>query len=156
MGARFETNNMREEAGEPLADLLVKSSPLRAIEISGDMIPRAIDEIPILAVAAAHAEGTTIIRDAKELRVKETDRIKAMVSGLREFGVTVEEFEDGMAITGQQELKGATVSSFGDHRVAMSFVIAGLAASNETRVNDIASIATSFPEFLETVECLAE
>lgn len=155
MGAHVEIVEPKEEAGEPLADLLVESSPLKAVEIKGDMIPRAIDEIPILAVAAAKAEGTTVIRDAKELRVKETDRIKAIVSGLRRFGVTVEEFDDGMAITGQQELRGATVSSYGDHRVAMAFIIAGLTASGETKVEDTASIATSFPEFMESLESLS-
>jgi len=156
MGAHVEIVETKEEAGEPFADLLVESSPLKAVEIKGDVIPRSIDEIPILAIAAAKAEGTTVIRDAKELRVKETDRIKAIVSGLRKFGVTVEEFEDGMAITGQQELRGTTVSSYGDHRVAMAFIIAGLTASGETKVEDTASIATSFPEFVESLESLSE
>ena len=156
MGAHVEIVETKEEAGEPFADLLVESSPLKAVEIKGDVIPRSIDEIPILAIAAAKAEGTTVIRDAKELRVKETDRIKAIVSGLRKFGVTVEEFEDGMAITGQQELRGTTVSSYGDHRVAMAFIIAGLTASGETKVEDTESIATSFPEFVESLESLSE
>jgi len=156
MGAHVETIGTKEEAGEPFADLLVESSPLKAVEIKGDVIPRAIDEIPILAIAAAKAEGTTVIRDAKELRVKETDRIKAIASGLRKFVVKVEEFEDGMAITGQQELRGTTVSSHGDHRVAMAFIIAGLTASGETNVEDTASIATSFPEFVDSLESLSE
>jgi 3-phosphoshikimate 1-carboxyvinyltransferase len=154
MGANIEITKIREEGGEPIADLIVKPYPLKAVEIKGDMIPQTIDEIPILAVAAAHAEGTTVIRDAKELRVKETDRINAMATGLKKFGVKVEEFSDGMAITGQPELKGTTVFSYGDHRVAMAFTIAGLTASGETKVEDTASIATSFPNFMESLESL--
>ncbi len=107
-------------------------------------------------MAASQAEGTTIIRDAKELRVKETDRIKAMAEGLRRFGVQVEEFEDGMAITGPQKLKGTRVSSYGDHRVAMAFIIAGLTASGETIVEDTAPIATSFPNFMELLDSLSQ
>ena len=156
MGADIEIIETKEAGGENMADLMVKSSPLKAVEIKGELIPQTIDEIPILAVAAAHAEGTTLIRDAKELRVKETDRIKAMASGLEKFGVKVEEFNDGMAITGKQKLKGATVSSCGDHRVAMGLIIAGLTASGETKVTDTACITTSFPNFLETLESLIE
>lgn len=155
MGANVVITNLREELGEPIADVVVTSSPLKAIEISGEMVPRIIDEIPILAVAAAHAEGTTIVRDAKELRVKETDRITATVEGLRRFGVTVEEFDDGMAITGERELKGAVISSYGDHRTAMAFIIAGLTASGTSRVEDTESIATSFPNFMELLESLS-
>jgi len=155
MGANVVITNLREELGEPIADVVVTSSPLKAIEISGEMVPRIIDEIPILAVAAAHAEGTTIVRGAKELRVKETDRITATVEGLRRFGVTVEEFDDGMAITGGRELKGAVISSYGDHRTAMAFIIAGLTASGTSRVEDTESIATSFPNFMELLESLS-
>ena len=155
MGANVVITNLREELGEPIADVVVTSSPLKSIEISGEMVPRIIDEIPILAVAAAHAEGTTIVRGAKELRVKETDRITATVEGLRRFGVTVEEFDDGMAITGGRELKGAVISSYGDHRTAMAFIIAGLTASGTSRVEDTESIATSFPNFMELLESLS-
>jgi len=156
MGADIKIEEIKEEGGEKRADIIVKSSLLKAVEISGELIPRTIDELPILAVAASQAEGTTIIRDAKELRVKETDRIKAMAEGLRRFGVQVEEFEDGMAITGPQKLKGTRVSSYKDHRVAMAFIIAGLTASGETIVEDTALIATSFPNFMELLDSLSQ
>jgi len=156
MGADIKIGEIKEEGGEKRADIIVKSSLLKAVEISGELIPRTIDELPILTVAASQAEGTTIIRDAKELRVKETDRIKAMAEGLRRFGVQVEEFEDGMAITGPHKLKGARVSSYGDHRVAMAFIIAGLTASGETVVEDTAPIATSFPNFMELLDSLSQ
>jgi 3-phosphoshikimate 1-carboxyvinyltransferase len=155
MGADISLANVQDSGGEPIADIVVKASPLRATEISGDVVPRTIDEIPILAVAAACAEGTTLIREARELRVKETDRITAMANGLRQFGVPVEEFPDGMAITGQIQLKGAKVTSYGDHRVAMAFTVAGLTASGKTVVEDTESIATSFPGFMESLELLA-
>jgi len=156
MGADIEIIETKEEGGEPIADLIVNSSSLKSVEIGGDLIPQAIDEIPILAIAAAHAEGTTVIRDAKELRVKETDRIKAIVIGLKKFGVKVEEFNNGMAITGKSKLKGTTVSSYGDHRIAMAFIIAGLTASGETKVEDTKTIATSFPNFMELLESVIE
>jgi len=156
MGADIEIIETKEEGGEPIADLIVNSSSLKSVEIGGDLIPQAIDEIPILAIAAAHAEGTTVIRDAKELRVKETDRIKAIVIGLKKFGVKVEEFNNGMAITGKSKLKGTTVSSYGDHRIAMAFIIAGLTALGETKVEDTKTIATSFPNFMELLESVIE
>ncbi len=156
MGADIRIGEIKEEGGEERADIIVKSSLLKGVEVSGDLIPRTIDEFPILAVAASQAEGTTIIRDAKELRIKETDRIKTMAEGLRRFGVQVEEFEDGMAITGPQKLKGTRVSSCGDHRVAMAFIIAGLTASGETIVEDTAPIATSFPNFMELLDSLSQ
>ena len=149
MGDHIEISNLSLEGGEPKADVLVRHGKLTAVTIDGDMIPKAIDELPVLAVAAAFAEGTTTIRDAKELRVKETDRIHAMVCGLRSFGVEVEEFEDGMAVTGQEQLNGATVSSFGDHRIAMAFIVAGLAAGGETTVEGSDAIAISYPECMD-------
>ncbi|MBN2468665.1 MAG: 3-phosphoshikimate 1-carboxyvinyltransferase [Deltaproteobacteria bacterium] len=154
MGAQIQIIPSADEGGEPTADIVVTSSSLKGVVINGEVIPRIIDEIPILAVAAAHAEGTTIIRDAKELRVKETDRITAIVEGLKKFGVTAEEFDDGMAITGQENLSGATVPSYGDHRIAMAFIIAGLTASGETTVQDTEVIGISFPQFMETVGSL--
>lgn len=156
MGADITITESREQGGEPVADLVVKSSFLKAVEISGDIIPRIIDEIPIVAIAAAGAEGTTVIRDARELRVKETDRITAIVTGLRKFGATVEEFADGMAITGKEDLKGSRVFSYGDHRIAMAFIIAGLIASGETTVEDTESIGTSFPNFTGILDSLVE
>lgn len=151
MGAFIEMENQREVAGEPVADIVVRSSRLKGTEIRGAIIPRAIDEIPILSVAASLAEGETVIRDVSELRVKETDRIRAIVSELRKFGVTVEEYEDGIMITGREQLKGTYCQSFGDHRMAMSLIVAGLASQGETVVHDTACIRTSFPQFMETL-----
>jgi 3-phosphoshikimate 1-carboxyvinyltransferase len=152
MGASIELTNERDVSGEPVADLLVRSSSLRGIEIGGDLVPRAIDEFPILCVAAACAEGTTILRDAGELRVKETDRIAAMATNLAKAGVAVLETADGMEITGTDTLRGCVVDSFGDHRIAMSMLIAGLVAAGETTVTDTDCMATSFPTFLELLE----
>jgi len=147
MGAKVEVLRKDETWGEPIADILVKTSHLRGVTIEGDMIPKAIDEFPILSVAASVAEGETVIRDARELRVKETDRIAAIVGELRKFGVEVEEFDDGMRISGRDNLEGCECKSFGDHRVAMSLIVAGLRASGRTIVEDTACIGTSFPEF---------
>lgn len=154
MGAEIALTNVQDSGGEPIADITVKGSRLKATTLSGELIPRAIDEMPIVAVAAACAEGTTLIRDARELRVKETDRIAAMAAGLRKFGVPVEEFSDGMAITGQPHLQGAEVASYGDHRIAMAFAVAGLTASGTTVVQDAETIATSFPDFMQYLESL--
>jgi len=152
MGASIELLNAREVSGEPVADILVRSSHLRGIEIGGDLVPRAIDEFPVLCVAAASAEGKTILRDARELRVKETDRIAAMATNLAKAGVIVLETEDGMEITGTDVLQGCQVDSFGDHRIAMSMLIAGLVAQGETTVTDTDCISTSFPTFIELLE----
>jgi len=152
MGASIELQNEREVSGEPVADILVRSSHLRGIEIGGDLVPRAIDEFPVLCVAAASAKGKTILRDARELRVKETDRIAAMATNLTKAGVDVLETEDGMEITGSDSLKGCQVDSFGDHRIAMSMLIAGLVAQGETTVTDTECISTSFPTFIELLE----
>lgn len=152
MGADIQLLHKREVSGEPVADLLVRSSSLRGIQISGDVVPRAIDEFPILSVAASRASGTTTIRDAKELRVKETDRIAAMAVNLGKAGVAVHETEDGMVITGSERFCGCSVDSFGDHRIAMSMLIAGLAAAGSITVSDTDCIATSFPGFLDLFE----
>jgi 3-phosphoshikimate 1-carboxyvinyltransferase len=149
MGGEIELLNRREESGEPVADIRVRSSRLKGMEISGDLVPRAIDEFPIICVAASLAEGTTVVRGASELRVKETDRITAMADNLRRAGVEVVESPDGMEITGVERLKGCSAESFGDHRIAMSMMVAGLAAQGETRISDIDCIATSFPGFRE-------
>ncbi len=148
MGGSVELLDPREVSGEPVADLLVRSSRLKGIEIGGDLVPRAIDEFPVLCVAAALAEGTTVIRDARELRVKETDRIAAMAANLVKAGVPVTERDDGMEICGVEQLAGGIFESFGDHRIAMSMLVAGLAARTACTVNDVACIATSFPDFL--------
>jgi len=147
MGGDIQVLNEDQRWGEPVADILVKSSHLHGVTIEGDLIPKTIDEFPILSVAASIAEGKTDIKDALELRVKETDRIKAMACELRKFGVEVEEFEDGMRISGRDDLKGCECRSFGDHRVAMSLLIAGLRASGRTVVEDTSCIRTSFPDF---------
>lgn len=152
MGARIREVVDSAEHGEPCGTIDIEGGPLRATVVEGDEIPNVIDEIPVIAVAAALAEGTTIIRNAAELRVKETDRIAAVASNLRAMGVTVEEFPDGMAITGGSPLKGARLPSFGDHRIAMSFAIAGLFASKETIIEDTACVQTSYPTFAETLQ----
>ncbi len=146
MGAQInETVNDGE--GEPSGFIEVRGSELRGTEIFGDEIPNVIDEIPILAVAAACAKGRTSIRDASELRVKESDRINTVAHNLRQMGVQVEEFVDGMEIEGVKQLKGAMLESLGDHRIAMAFSIAGLLASAETVVKGVECIRTSYPGF---------
>ncbi len=147
MGADLSLENRREQAGEPVADIRVRYRQLKAVEISGDLVPRAIDELPVLAVAASYAVGTTIIRDAAELRVKESDRIATMAKELKKLGVAVTERPDGMEIRGGDALTGALCESHGDHRIAMSLVVAGLAARGETVVRDTEWIETSFPGF---------
>ncbi len=155
MGGSVELLDQREVSGEPVADLLVRSSALKGIEIGGDVVPRAIDEFPVICVAAALAEGTTVIRDARELRVKETDRIAAMAANLRAAGATITETADGMIIEGTGRLNGVTVESFGDHRIAMSMLVAGLAASGAITVSDTECIATSFPTFTALLDKVA-
>jgi 3-phosphoshikimate 1-carboxyvinyltransferase len=147
MGAQIEALNLREEAGEPVADLRVRAAPLHGITIGAERIPQTIDELPILCVAAAGAQGKTVISGARELRVKETDRIATMALELRRMGVEVEEQPDGLSIHGGRPMTGAVCQSHGDHRVAMSMAVAGLVARGETRVEDTACIATSFPGF---------
>jgi len=154
MGARIEILNMSNTGFEPYGDLKVCSSSLKGIRIGGGIIPRLIDEIPVLCIAAAMAEGETIIRDAAELRVKESDRIGVMAECLTRMGVEVEVFQDGMRIKGTGRLKGSRVMSHGDHRIAMAMVIAGLVAEGETVVEDVACINTSFPAFFTTLEGL--
>ncbi|PLX91888.1 MAG: 3-phosphoshikimate 1-carboxyvinyltransferase [Desulfuromonas sp.] len=147
MGGDIVLENERELSGEPVADLRVRHSRLRGIEIGGEVVPRAIDEFPVVSVAAALAEGTTTLRDAKELRVKETDRIAAMTSELSKLGATVEGTEDGMVIVGKESLHGGAVVSFGDHRIAMSCAVAALRATGSVTIDDTGCTATSFPTF---------
>lgn len=155
MGGNIQLLDEREVSGEPVADILVRSSRLKGIAISGSVVPRAIDEFPAICVAAARAEGVTAIRDAKELRVKETDRITAMAANLKKVGITVTETEDGMDITGSEQLLGGTVDSYGDHRIAMSMSVAALVASSSITVTDIECVATSFPSFFPLLEKVA-
>jgi len=153
MGGDITLQDQREVSGEPVADLLVRSSRLKGIEIGGDVVPRAIDEFPAISVAAAVAEGVTVIRDAKELRVKETDRIAAMASNLRAVGAgQIDETEDGMVIQGVESLTGGSVTSCGDHRIAMSLSVAALVCKNEVAIDDVACVATSFPGFYELLD----
>ena len=156
MGGDITLVNQRECSGEPVADILVRSSLLHGITIEGDVVPRAIDEFPVVCIAAACATGETVLKDAHELRVKETDRIAAMATNLRAFGVReVVETEDGMRIHGGSGLMQASVPSFGDHRIAMSAAVAALAARGEVTIDDVACVATSFPNFFELLEQVA-
>jgi 3-phosphoshikimate 1-carboxyvinyltransferase len=157
MGAQIEVLNPREEAGEPVADLRVRSAPLRGVTIGPEQIPQTIDEFPILCVAAAVAEGETVVTGAEELRVKESDRIATMATELRAMGATIEERADGMVIQGlgrqgvNGRLTGATCTSHGDHRVAMAVAIGALTAVQPTLIQDTACIETSFPAFDRTL-----
>ncbi|MEQ9142975.1 MAG: 3-phosphoshikimate 1-carboxyvinyltransferase [Parvibaculaceae bacterium] len=150
MGADIEITNQRDESGEPVADLRVRSSQLKGIEVPLERAPSMIDEYPILAIAAAHAEGTTVMRGAAELRVKESDRVAATVSGLRVNGLHVEEFDDGMAIKGTagRVPGGGHVATHMDHRIAMSFLILGFGAEAPVTIDEGEMIATSFPDFV--------
>ncbi|MCH8109360.1 MAG: 3-phosphoshikimate 1-carboxyvinyltransferase [Chloroflexi bacterium] len=155
MGARIKIENVREEAGEPSADLIAESSQLEGIEIFGETIPKVIDELPVLALAACFAKGTTVIRDAQEMRVKESDRIHATVEGLTKLGAKIEERPDGMVIHGGASLNGAECDSFGDHRIAMTMAIAGLLAQGETVISGAESVAVSYPAFWDTLKELS-
>ena len=155
MGAKLRIENQRVEGSEPVADLCIESSRLRAIEIGGDMIPRLIDEIPLLAVAACVAQGKTRIRDAGELRVKESDRIMTTVQELSRLGARIEELPDGMVIYGDRALLGADVRSHADHRLAMSLVVAGLIADGPTIIQNARAAKISNPYFWEELEKLA-
>lgn len=146
MGARISISPAEGSAFEPVADIRVFSSVLHGVDVPPERVANAIDELPVLMIAAAAARGRTVITGAKELRVKESDRIHAMVSGLKALGVSVSEYPDGVAIDGGS-LSGGVVESFGDHRVAMAFAVAACVAKGPVVINDIACIATSFPQF---------
>lgn len=152
MEANVQLENERTVAGEPVADLRVKSGSLKACTIEGDLIPRLIDEIPILAVAATLAEGTTIIRDAAELRVKESDRLAVMAAQLTRMGARVTELPDGLEITGGTPLVGAEVDSHTDHRIAMSLAIAALIARGPTIIHRAEAASISYPSFTATLQ----
>ena len=158
MGARIEVKNAREESGEPIADLIVLPSKLSGVILDGSIIPNIIDEIPILSIAAAFAEGNTIIRDAAELRVKESDRLSAISNGLAKLGVVHENLEDGITIQGNPGLldipRPVQIDSSHDHRIAMSFLIAGLNCNQPITVLECDNIFTSFPTFLELTASL--
>jgi 3-phosphoshikimate 1-carboxyvinyltransferase len=151
MGADIQQLNPREQAGEPVADLRVRSAPLKGTTIGGSLIPRLVDEIPVLAVAALAAEGKTIIRDAEELRVKESDRLAVMAQELRKLGAQIQEHPDGLEIQGPQQLTGASVSPHTDHRVAMSLAVASLLARGETTLENPECARVSYPDFWTTL-----
>ena len=158
MGANIDVRNQRLESGEPCADLIIKKSILKGVELSGDIIPNIIDEIPIISIAAAFAEGETIIRDAEELRVKESDRLKAVSDGFTRLGIAHKNFEDGMSIMGSPNFllldQSTSIESHEDHRIAMSFLIAGLKCSKPIIVKNCKNIFTSFPDFIELISSI--
>ncbi len=155
MGANIALENTHEESGEPVADLIVSASAaLRGTTLAGDHIPRMIDEFPILAVVATQAHGETVVRDAQELRAKESDRIAALVKELRRMGAHIEEHTDGFLVAGPTPLHGTRVSAHNDHRLAMSLAVAGLVATGETTVEGWECIADSFPDFGQTLQGL--
>jgi 3-phosphoshikimate 1-carboxyvinyltransferase len=152
MGADIEVLNPRESGAEPVADLRVRASALRGVQVPEELVPLAIDELPVLFIAAACASGETVVTGAEELRVKESDRIAAMSAGLESLGVVHEVLPDGMRIEGRGEgpaFGGGEIDSFGDHRIAMSFAVASLRAARLILVRDVANVATSFPGFVE-------
>ncbi len=154
MGANVIIKNRREVSGEPVGDLEVSYSKLKPRKISGKSIPNLIDELPILAVLAATMEGTTIVRDAEELRHKESDRIRAVVDNLGAMGVKMGEFPDGFVIEANGEINGAEIETFGDHRIAMTFAVAGLAGHGRTTIKGSECVAVSCPKFFDMLESL--
>jgi len=154
MGAKIALGERREVAGEPVGTVRAQPGALRAAEFGGDLIPRMIDEIPLLAVIATQAEGTTVIRDAAELRVKESDRLAVMAQVLGAMGADVREREDGLEITGPTPLSGTTIDALGDHRIAMSAAVAGLIARGETVIEGAECIRTSYPSFVADLQTL--
>ncbi|WP_017926434.1 3-phosphoshikimate 1-carboxyvinyltransferase [Thioalkalivibrio sp. HL-Eb18] len=149
MGADIRVENQREAGGEPVADIEVHAAPLKGIEIPTELVPLAIDEFPAIFVAAACAEGETVLTGAEELRVKESDRIQVMADGLQALGVQCTVQPDGIRIQGGEGFSGGEVDSHGDHRIAMSFAMAGLRSSAPIRIRDCANVATSFPGFVD-------
>ena len=148
--------NLKNICNEQSGDILVKSSNLNGVDIPEDIIPNIIDEIPILSIAAAFAEGTTNIKNAKELRVKESDRINAMAEGLKKLNINHEVFDDGLSITGTNGFVDINeeINSFDDHRIAMSFLISGIRSKNGVRVKNCKNIETSFPHFKDIMNSL--
>ncbi|MFB1098833.1 3-phosphoshikimate 1-carboxyvinyltransferase [Terribacillus sp. JSM ZJ617] len=156
MGADMEIKEHDIQAGERIGDITIRYRTLKGTEIGGNIIPRLIDELPILALLATQADGETIIKDAEELRYKETDRIEAIAATLRSFGAEVESTPDGMRIPGNQSLTGATADSFGDHRIGMMIAIASLIATGETVLTDADSINISYPSFFADLRALQD
>ena len=147
MGADIKYSNIKDDIGEPVADITVSTTTLHGCTIEGDIIPKLIDEIPIIAIMAAFAEGTTIIKDAQELKVKESNRIDVMSTNLKLMGCDIEPTEDGMIINGGKPLHGAVIDSKLDHRIAMSFAIAGGLADGDTEITGAECVNISYPSF---------
>lgn len=156
MGADISVTNERIEGAEPVGDVTVRGAGLRGTRIDGDLIPRLIDEIPVLAVAAAHAFGETVIADADELRAKETDRIATVVNQLRAMGAQLDPTPDGMVIAGGGELHGAAVHSHGDHRLAMALAVASFVAEGETMIDEAEAVSVSYPTFWDHLAQVAQ
>ena len=155
MNGNFEIVDKRLVGGEIVGDLIIRySDNLTATTIDSDLIPRLIDEIPVIAVLATQAEGTTIMKDAKELKVKESNRIKAIVDNLKNMGADIEELEDGMVINGKSELKGAKIKTFNDHRIAMAFSVASLISKGKTHIDNTTCIDISFPGYFNLLNTL--
>jgi len=153
MGADIQILNEKEVNGEPVADIMIKAAKLRGINIPQDQVPLAIDEFPVLFIAAACAEGETRLTGARELRVKESDRIQSMADGLKILGIDARSLDDGIIIKGGQ-INGGKVNSHGDHRIAMSFAIAALVATGNIDIEDCENVNTSFPHFVDLAKKL--
>ena len=149
MGADITLENMRESAGESVADITVRSSRLKGTVIGGEIIPRLIDELPVIAVAAVYAEGTTVIKDARELKVKETNRIRAVVDEFKKCGVDITETDDGMIINGGKSIHGADFKTYGDHRMAMSLTVLAQLAGGVSTLDDADCARVSYPGFFD-------
>ncbi|MGL5641926.1 MAG: 3-phosphoshikimate 1-carboxyvinyltransferase, partial [Paraclostridium sp.] len=155
MNGNFEVIDKRFVGGELVGDLVIRySENLIGTTISSHLIPRLIDEIPVIAVLATQAEGETIIKDAKELKVKESNRIKAVVDNLKSMGADIEELEDGMVIKGKNKLKGANIKTFNDHRIAMAFSVASLVSEGKTTLDNTSCIDISFPGYFKLIDNL--
>jgi 3-phosphoshikimate 1-carboxyvinyltransferase len=151
MGAKIRMPDLESVNGELIGEIQVEHSTLRGGVIEGGLTAALIDEIPVLAVLGAATDEGITVKDASELRIKETDRIKAVVDNLRRMGVAAEESADGMYIPGRQQFRGAEIDSFGDHRIAMAFAVAGLAAEGDTLIDEAEAASVSFPEFWDTL-----
>ncbi|RUM90595.1 MAG: 3-phosphoshikimate 1-carboxyvinyltransferase [Thermovibrio sp.] len=153
MGVDYEVLNVKSSSGEEVADIRVRYSPdMKGVEIGGSDIPTLIDEIPVISLLATQAEGETIVRNAEELRVKESDRIKTTVENIRSIGGDAEELPDGLIVRGKTKLKGGKVSSYGDHRIAMTFTIASLITENPVEIDDVECVSTSYPGFFDDLK----
>ena len=155
VGADCEIGPISSQLNEPVADINVRAHALRAFTIQGDLVPRLIDEIPVLAVLATQCTGETVIRDAQELRVKESDRISLVAQYLNSMGANIQTREDGMVISGPTPLKGISLEAHGDHRIAMAFFVAGAIADGTTTISGAEAISTSYPNFIEEINKLA-